>query len=312
MRPADFLRLLLLSAIWGASFLFMRIAAPSFGPIPLILCCLGSAALFFAPLLLRRDVRRQLVRYRWPLAVVGVFNSAVPFSLLAFSTLSLEAGFTALLNATTPLFAAAVGAIWLRIALARGQILGLVLGFAGVAILSWGNLDFREGGTGWAIVASLAAGLSYGISAHIAKRGLADVSSVVVATGTMIAATVATLPLGLWLWPATPPDPTSWASAIALGIACTALAYLLYFDLIAKAGATNASTVTFVVPVFAIVWGNLLLDEQLTLQIVLGMAVTLLGTAFAIGLVGKRPVGSRPVTNRPVVGKTTDDGEDRS
>ncbi|MCP3961475.1 MAG: DMT family transporter [bacterium] len=186
MRPVDVLRLLLLSAIWGASYLFMRVAAPSFGPVPLILLRVGCAALFFSPLLARRGVREQLARHWRALAVVGIFNSAFPFSLLAFSTLSLEAGFTSLLNATTPLFAAAVGALWLALALRRGQILGLVLGFAGVAILSWGHLSFRQGGSGWAIVAALVASLSYGVSAHITKHYLSGLRPVVVATGSMI------------------------------------------------------------------------------------------------------------------------------
>ena len=283
MRPVDFFRLLLLSAIWGASFLLMRVAAPSFGPVPLIFLRVACAALFFLPLLLRQEVREQLLRHWRPLAVVGIFNSAVPFSLLAFSTLSLEAGFTSLLNATTPLFAAAVGAIWLRLALRRGQILGLVLGFSGVAILSWGHLSFHQGGTGWAIVASLVASLSYGASAHIVRRHLAGVPPMVVATGVMIAATLAILPLGLWLWPRTLPPASAWACAVALAVVCTALAYLLYFSLISRAGATNASTVTFIIPVFAILWGNLLLGEQLTAQIALGMGVILLGTAFTIG-----------------------------
>ncbi len=290
MRPADLLRLLLLSAIWGASFLFMRVAVPSFGPLSLIFLRVACAALFFSPLLLRRQARAELARHRRALAIIGVFNSALPFSLLAFSTLSLEAGFTSLLNATTPLFAAAVGAIWLGLGLRRGQIFGLVLGFAGVAILSWGHFSFGAGGAGWAIIAGLIASLSYGVSAHIAKRHLAGVPSVIVAAGSMISAAVAMLPLGLWAWPTIVPPTSAWAYAVILAIVCTALAYLLYFNLIARTGATNASTVTFIVPVFAILWGNMLLGEHLTLQIVLGMVVTLLGTAFTLGVFqGKKP-----------------------
>ncbi len=288
MKPTDLMRLLLLSAIWGASFLFMRVAAPSFGPLSLIFLRVVCAALCFSPLLLRRQARTDLTRHWRPLAIIGVFNSALPFSLLAFSTLSLEAGFTSLLNATTPLFAAAVGAAWLGISLRRTQVLGLMLGFVGVAILSWGHFSFRAGGSGWAILAGLVASFSYGVSAHVAKRHLAGVSPMIVATGSMISASLAMLPLGLWAWPKNSPPASAWAYAITLAVICTALAYLLYFNLIARIGATNASTVTFIVPAFAIVWGNLILGEQLTLQILLGMAVTLLGTAFTIGILQRQ------------------------
>lgn len=288
MRAADALRLLLLSAIWGASFLFIRVASPAFGPLTLMLLRVGIASLCLAPVFFRRDFRTQAMGNLRPLFVVGVLNSALPFSLLAFAALSVEAGFSALLNATTPLFAAAVGAVWLKIPLRRGQVFGLLLGFAGVATLAWGRLSFRPGGSGWAIAAALGATLSYGIAAHYTKRKLSHVSPRVVTAGSMTGATLALLVPGILLRPQVMPSFTPWACLIGLAVLCTALGYSLYFSLLAQTGATAASTVTFVVPVFAILWGAWFLHEAFSPRMAAGMAVTLLGTAFTTGLIRKR------------------------
>lgn len=292
MRLADFAKLLGLSSVWGASFLFMRVAAPAFGPIPLMMVRVGTALLCFLPFLLRPKVRAGLAQNAKHLFVVGLLSTAVPFSLLAFATLSLEAGFTSLINATTPLFAATVGAFWLGIPLKRIQVMGLLIGVSGVLILVWGKLSFSSGGAGWAIAAGLLASSSYGFSVHYTRRFLTDVSAVVTSAGGMLGGSLALIPLGLWQWPAANPALLEWGSALALGIFCTALAYLIFFDVIKRTGATNASTVTFMVPGFAILWGTVFLGETLTLRTVVGMLVTLAGTAFTIGIVprfGRRP-----------------------
>lgn len=292
MQPADLLRLFGLSAVWGASFLFIRIAAPAFGPIPLMTIRVVTALLCFLPFFMRPQLRTGLRKHGRHLGVVGLLSTAIPFTLIAFAALSLEAGFTSLINATTPLFAALVGAVWLGIPLKRIQILGLFIGVLGVLILVWGKLSFGEGGAGWAIAAGLLATFSYGISVHYARRYLTDVPALVTTAGSMVGGSLALLPLGIWLWPEVNPSVLEWACGLALGIFCTALAYAIFFDVIGRMGATNASTVTFMVPGFAILWGALFLGETLTPRIVAGMLVTLAGTAFTVGLVprfGRRP-----------------------
>gem|GEM_PF-1092270 len=266
-----------------------------FGPVPLISVRLVLAAACLSPVMISRENRETLLRHWKALLFVGIFNSALPFSLLAFATLSVEAGFASLLNATTPLFAAAVGAVWLRAPLRRAQILGLAIGFAGVAILAWGRLSFRPGGSGWAIIAALGATLSYGVSAHFTKRHLAAVPPVVLCAGSMWAAAATLLPLGLHLWPSTTPPLPAWGAVAVLAVVCTVAAYILYFSLLRRAGVTAASAVTFIVPVFAILWGAIWLHEPLTLRLAFGMAVTLLGTAFTTGLLAGPAKSPQPI-----------------
>ncbi len=285
MRIADLARLFGLSAIWGASFLFMRIAAPAFGPIPLITVRVGAALVCFSPFFLRSQVRAGLRQNARHLAVVGLLSTAIPFCLFAFAALSLEAGFTSLINATTPLFAATVGMVWLRIPLKRSQIFGLFVGVVGVLILVWGKLSFTSGGAGWAVAAGLLATFSYGLSVHYARRFLTEVSSLVTSAGSMVSGTIVLLPMGLWLWPEANPGMLEWGSALALGMLCTAFAYVVFFEVVGRTGATNASTVTFIVPGFAILWGALFLGETLTPRIIVGMLVTLAGTGFTTGLI---------------------------
>lgn len=288
MSTPDLLRLIGLSAVWGSSFLFLRIAAPAFGPIPLILIRIGGAALCLSPFLLDRKVRAGIRNNLVRLFLLGIFNSAIPFCLLAFAALSLESGFSSLLNATTPIFAALVGWIWMGNSLRLGQVFGLLIGVLGVAILVWGKLSFREGGLGWAIAAALLAGSSYGFAVHFTKRFLGHVSSPVATTGSLTGASLLLLPLGLWYWPEANPGWLPWMSAFALAAACTAFAYVVFFKIIATAGGTNASTVTFIVPGFAILWGAVFLDEVITLRILAGMVVTLVGTGYATGIIGNR------------------------
>ena len=294
MSISDALRLILLSAIWGASFLFLRIAAPEFSitettpdggerqlaPIPLILIRVGGAALVLLPILLR-PLNRPVLRKHWrALLVLGFFNAALPFSLFGFAALHLEAGFTSLLNASTPIFTALVGFLWLRIPLLRPQVLGLVLGVAGIAILA----EVRPAGTTWAMIAVLAATCSYGVAGHYAKRRFADVSPLVVSAGSLLFGGLLLAPLAIPFWPADPPGAGAIASAIVLAVVCTAFAFVLFFDLLSRTGATAAATVTFVIPIFGVLWGALFLGEAISPRMLTGMAVALFGTALVTRL----------------------------
>lgn len=292
MKARDSLELVLLAALWGGSFLFMRVAAPEFGPLALIALRVGIAALFLLVILAARGGLAALAAHAGDLAVLGIINSALPFCLLAYAVLSVTAGFAALLNATTPLWGAVVAWVWLHERLTPGRIAGLAAGVAGVLILTWGRMSFQPGDTGLAILAGLLATLSYGIAASYAKRRLAGVDPLAVATGSQIGATLALAPLAMPAWPVLPVSASAWFSVIALGVACTGIAYVLYFRLIARIGPGRATAVTFLIPVFALLWGGLWLDEELTPRMALGGLVILTGTALATGW-GK-PARARP------------------
>ena len=285
MRSRDIVELLILAAIWGASFLFMRVAAPAFGPVVLIFLRVLVATIVLVPVLASKGELGQLRRYWRQLLVVGLLNSALPFFCFAYATLSLSAGFTAVLNATSPLWGALVALVWLHIPLPRIRALGLAMGVVGVAILVWGKISFKAGGSGFAVFAALGATLCYGIAANYAKEKLAGVSALSATAGSQLAATLLLAPFVPAFWPAQMPDAGAWGACIALGVACTAIAYLLYFRLIARVGASRAIAVTFLIPLFAIVWGGLFLGEQLTPNMVLGGLVILTGTALSVGLI---------------------------
>jgi len=282
---SDTIRLLLLSAIWGASFLFMRIAVPELGPLPTTFARIGGAALILLPFLLRPEHRGALRNCKVPLLILGLFNSALPFSLFCWATLHLEAGFTSLLNATTPICAALIGFWWLRIPLTRFQSLGLLIGLAGIAILTGDQFDFRRDGAGWPILAVLGATACYGFAGHYARTRLAHLSPLAVSAGSLLAATLVLLPLALLFPPPALPGKGALASALTLALLCTAFAFILFFDLLKRNGATAATTVTFIIPAFGILWGTLFLQEEVTGRMILGMAVALLGTAFVTRLI---------------------------
>jgi len=284
MRPRDVLELLVLAAVWGASFLFMRVAAPELGPVPLVALRVGIASLCLVPIALFRT--RGALRGRLaPIAVIGAINSALPFCLLSYATLSVTAGLASILNATSPLWGALVAHVWLRDRLTPARVLGLVLGLAGVGVLVWGRASFRPGGSGLAVVAALAATLSYGVAASYTKRRLAGVNPLALAAGSQLAAALLLAPAALLLWPDHPISARAWAAVLGLGVACTAFAYVLYFRLIAHVGPARAIAVTFLIPPFAIAWGGLLLGEPLTARMIAGACVVLAGTALTVGLV---------------------------
>lgn len=295
MRWRDVVDLFVLAALWGASFLFMRAGVGEFGPIALIEMRLAVAALFLLPILVWQRGLREFGRHLPALAVVGTTNSLLPFVLFAFALQSITAGLGAILNATAPLFGALIAWAWLGDRLAWSRWLGLGIGFAGVAILIWDRASFRDGGSGWAFSASLAASVLYGLSASITKRHLGGVAPLTTATGSQVAAAVLLAPVAIVFWPATAPSAAAWAGVIALGIASTGLAYVLYFRLIAHVGPAKAIAVTFIVPAFGMIWGSLFLGEPVTSRMIAGCAVIVAGTALATGFVGARGLSAAAV-----------------
>ena len=289
MTPRDLLDLTLLAALWGGSFLFMRYAVPDFGVVPLIWLRVALASVCLLPLLLMKGQLGALRERAGAVAVMGLFNSGLPFLLIAWATLSITAGLASIMNAMTPVFTALIGALWLGDRLDGRRGLGLLLGLAGVALLAADKADFRPGGSGWAIVAMLLATACYGFAANHTRRYLQGVPALVNATGTQLVSALVLLPPALWSWPERMPGLGPWLAALVLGVACSALAYVLFFRLIARVGASRAVTVTFLVPVFGTLWGALFLGEPVTASMLAGGAVVLLGTGLATGVIGGRP-----------------------
>lgn len=289
MKPRDLLDLTLLAALWGGSFLFMRYAVPDFGVVPLIWLRVALASVCLLPLLLLKRQFGALRQQAGALTVMSLFNSGLPFLLIAWATLSITAGLASIMNAMTPVFTALIGALWLGDRLDGRRGLGLLLGLAGVALLAADKADFRPGGSGWAIVAMLLATACYGFAANHTRRYLQGVPALVNATGTQLVSALVLLPPALWSWPERMPGLGPWLATLVLGVACSALAYLLFFRLIARVGASRAVTVTFLVPVFGTLWGALFLGEPVTASMLAGGAVVLLGTGLATGVIGGRP-----------------------
>ncbi|WP_081897360.1 DMT family transporter [Massilia sp. BSC265] len=283
------LRLVALAAIWGGSFLFMRIAAPVLGPAVLIEYRVLFAALFLAGVswvLHRRGKGTSLdLRQHWKhYLVLGFFNSALPFLLFAFAARTLSASVLSVLNATAPMFGALVGAVWARQAVSPRAALGLVLGTVGVGLLVGFDHVSERPGAMVAIVAALVAAFCYSIASQYAKSAKA-VAPFANAHGSMWAATLFVIP-ALPFFPS-PGEPTAgiWAAVLALGVVCSGIAYILYFKLIEEVGTTSALTVTFLNPMFGILWGAIFLHEVIGWHTLLGSSIVLVGTALVTGFV---------------------------
>lgn len=255
------LELTLLAAIWGASFLFMRIAAPEFGAVALVELRLALGALVLLPFLWK--ARALFPARRWPLiALVGAINSAVPFVLFAWAAQQAPAGIGAICNAMAVLFTALVAALFFgeRISTQRG--IALLAGFAGVVVLA--SSKTAGVSVGWAVAAGTSAAFLYGIGANLVRKYLTGLAPAAVAAATLSCAALLTLPFALAQWPQHAISARAWTSAALLGVMCTGLAFVMFYRLIARVGAARASTVTYLVPLFGVFWAWWLLGEALT------------------------------------------------
>lgn len=300
MKTRHLIQLIVLAALWGASFLFIRVGVTEFGVAPLMALRVSIGALFLVAMIFARGAPREafatLRAQAVPLFIVGALNSAVPFCLFAFAELTLSAGTTSVINATTPLWGALVAYLWLRDRLTWLRTLGMVIGFAGVVTLVWDQVASAHGAsapapaaTVLAAAAAMGAALLYGVAANYTKRRLNGVDALTVATGSMLGSSIALIPFALAYWPAQHVSASAWGAVLSLGVACTGVAYFIYFHLLNVTGPARAMTVTFVIPVFGILWGALFLGEQVSTPMLLGCAIVLVGTALATGAVKRLP-----------------------
>lgn len=267
--------MMVLGAIWGGSFLFMRMASKEFGPIALIQFRVFVASLFLSSVVILQGRGRELLRHPVRMSIVGLSGSAVPFTLFAFGTLTLSAGLASVLNATSPFFGALISVFYFREPLSRAKWLGLMVAFSGVCLLVSDKLQIQGGVL--AVVACLIAALCYGISAHYSKKKLSDLSPIVVAAGSQVASTVWMLPVSIWFLPTETPSWQSWIAAATLGVVCTGVALVIYFYLIRAIEATRAMTIAYLIPLFGILWGAIFLHETLTYPAMAGGGFVLLG-----------------------------------
>lgn len=272
-----------LAAIWGASFLFMRIAAPYFGVWWTAELRVALAALAMAGVALGTG-RAMLTRRHWRgFLVVGTFNSAIPFALYAYAALHLPTGYSAILNALTPLWGALFAAWMLGERLTLRVVAGVALALAGVSLLVKVGVGALDAHALAAVAACLAATACYGFAGAYTKKALSGVATFAIATNSQLFAAVVLLPAAAWQLPAANPPLQAWWAMLLLALLCSAVAYFLYFALIARLGPTRATTVTFVVPAFGMLWGWLLLGEPVTLAMLLGFALVLAATALVMG-----------------------------
>lgn len=289
MSGANLTRLLLLGLIWGTSFMLMRIAVPVFGPMLVTFgrALLGALALYaFARY---RAVDLGWRRHAKTYLVIGLANTAIPFSLFAWSALYIPSSYMATMNSLAPVFTAGFGYLMLGERLTAARIGAFVLGFCGVAILVGVGPTTVTPLVIGAVLAGMAAAINYGFSATYTRMRAASIPPLATAAGSQTAAALALLPFAL---PAVPHALAAgtWTAGMAvlfLGLVCTGIAYALFFHLISTEGASKAVTVTFLVPATASLWAWLLLGEPITPGTVAGIAIVLLATALALGLLKK-------------------------
>ena len=280
MRPADTARLVALAAIWGASFLFTRIAAPALGPVltaeARTLIAGIALAIYFGFTGYNPEWRRWGRQY----VVVGILTSGLPFLLWAYAALTLTAGLMSVLNATSPMWGALCSAVLLRERLTGRRIVGLLIGMVGVALVTR-----PEAGTAvpyGAMAAALGAALCYGLAGAYMKRWASAVPARGMAVGTQLVAGILLIPFIPLAPPQATPSLLIIVSVLMLGLMCGAIAYLLYFRLVADIGATGALTVTYLIPVFGVLWGALFLGEPLALPMLAGGVLVICGTVLVL------------------------------
>jgi drug/metabolite transporter (DMT)-like permease len=277
---------ILLAAIWGASFLLMKLGAADFGPFLTAFLRVLLASLFLLPLLIWRGQFDALKRDYKKILFVGMLNSGIPFALFSFAVLHITTGLTSILNATVPLWGALVAWLWLSDKPAVLRLLGLIIGFAGVAALSWDQAMFKAGAASpsLAVLACLLATLCYGISASATKKYLTGIPPLASATGSQIGAALLLAIPGLMSIPEQAPTLSAWVAIGLLAFFCTAVAYVLFFRIIERTGPARAVAVTFLIPMFGVAYGAIFLSEQITWAMVMCGGVIILGTALSTGM----------------------------
>jgi drug/metabolite transporter (DMT)-like permease len=275
--------LVYLGAVWGAVFLFMRIAAPEVGAVWAAEIRLAIGAVVLAAFAGRRTlavVRGRVIGF----VIVGALFSAVPFTLISFATVTLPAGFTALLNAATPLFTAAIGVAFLGNRISAGVGVGLAVGVVAVLEL----VGFSPLHPGLATVLAVAAGLgapaSYAVAGNYVRARMSGVEPLALATGMVVSGALLALPVAILTGAPGTPSTDGIVSLVAVGTLSTAFAWPVFFRVLRRTTPTAASTVTFIVPAFALTWAAIALGEPVGLGLVVGFGLILVSLVLVLGI----------------------------
>jgi drug/metabolite transporter (DMT)-like permease len=241
-------------------------------------------ALFLLPILHFRIGLKELPGNWRSLTMLGFLNSAIPFLLLSYSTLYVTAGFSSVINATAPMWGAVVAWIWFSERLKTTGVIGLIIGFLGVAVLAGDTKSLASPGSTLAAISAVGGAFFYGIGVNYAKRYTKHMKSLSVATGSMLFPAVILAPFAIFYWPDAMPSLRAWGAIVAMGTASSGFAYILYFRLIANVGPAKAITVAYLIPVFAVIWGAIFIDETVTALMTAGCLIIFLGTALVTGV----------------------------
>jgi drug/metabolite transporter (DMT)-like permease len=296
MTSRQLLILLFLGAMFGASFLYMRVAAPVLGPWVVAFVRVGLAAALLA-LVVRGAGLRAVARDWRPLLFLGAVNSALPFGMYAFAEQTIDASLAAILNALAPATMAVASALWLAQPLTTRKVVGIALGVGGVAtVVGLGHVEL-DLATAFAIGACLLAVTGYAIGFTFARRRLPHLDPVTISFGQSLWAAIVLMPGAVLTLPAVSPGPEVILALVALATFSTALAWPLLFNLVAAIGPTASSTVTLLAPAFGIVWGSLVLGEPIGPTLLVGTTLILVSVALIVGL---RPSAMRAALARNV------------
>lgn len=287
MKNNSSFEMILLAAIWGVSFLFMRIGGPEFGPVLLMALRTLIASLFLVPIMYLYKQQKSLKGLYGKLFLASMFNVAMPFVLYGYATLTLTAGVTSILNATTPMFAAIVAFFWLRNKLNFASAMGLFVGFIGVYVLMMDKIGLDQQSSIFPALAGLGAACCYGIGTVFTQKYLSSIKPLALAAGNQVAASLVLIPLSLAFLPNQMPSNPAIYSVLFLGLVCTGIGYILFFRLLAALGPTKTVSVTYLIPAFGLLWGALFLGEEITLRIMLGSCLILFGVGLTTGVILK-------------------------
>ena len=293
-RYRDTAILVALAAIWGFSYIFIRVAVPAFGPIGVSLTRVLIGAIGLLTWMAVSGSLNQIPRINRAFLILAVLNALIPYTLIAFAELHVSASFAAIINATTPLFTALIVAVMARERMSSGLLIGMAAGIGGVAVLvGWSPIPFT-GIVLLAVLAMLISSISYGVATIFAKRSFTGVSSMGLAVGQQLSASLLLVPIGAGSMAVGTADKSMSLNPIlamiGLGLLCTSLAYLLYFHLIKAVGPVRTSSVTFLIPPFGILWGWLFLDEHIKPSMIIGLVLIL----ASIRLVNRPSTAKQP------------------
>ena len=299
MSRRDLIIFITLSFMWSISFVFYRIGVPEFGSLAFASLRVVFAALTMVVFLLVSPKDRAGIVKRWKiLTIVGLFSAAIPFILFSFSAQTVNAGVLAVMNAAVPMMSGFIASTFFNEKLTKKQILGLFIGVIGVVILMSENLFTGQGASdlgsnllplGYALLGAV----GYAVGANVTRNYLEDISPVAITAGSLIIASVVMLPIAVYNFPYHEViSLKAWVSVICIGVFSTAMALVFMNQLIKSIGPMRATSITLVIPIFAIILGYLLLDEALNIGAIIGSIVILIGTYLSLNLSFKGLVSS--------------------